>query len=60
MEEGQENCSLGKPSAGQCPSGILMNANQTLPVPQDLGKHTRIPPRLPPAAQGSIAHIPVL
>lgn len=37
-----------------------MNANQTLPVPQDLGKHTRIPPRLPPAAQGSIAHIPVL
>lgn len=31
-----------------------MSVNQTLPVSQDLAKHTRIPARLPPAAQGSM------
>ena len=49
---------LGKALSWAMPPGILMNVSQTLPVPQDLGKHTRIPPRPPPAAQRSMRSHP--
>ena len=51
-EGGQELRSLGRPSAGQRPSGILVNISQTFPGPQDLAKYTRTHARRPPTAQG--------
>lgn len=59
-EGGQEHRSLGRPSAGQCPSGILVNINQTFPGPQDLAKYTRTRARRPPTAQGQMRSHPVL